>query len=289
MEAISLVAIALIAITFAIIAITKISPTFVLVTSNVAVFVITAFWYGDMINPATYDLCFSGSSFFEEPWRIITSMFMHSGIEHLLFNMIFLVVIGIPLETRMGRWRFVSVYVTGGMIGSAVFAIVDGSSLLAVGASGAISALMGAMIMLYPREKIMFFLGPILTNRFKVWVPILVWFGMQLFLFVFDSGSLTAYSAHLGGFAGGAAVAWMIRPRGFGQRGSLKKHDISALKQLCVTAALKERYEYAENARDDETRKMWIESILGIVRCPECGSEIKAKGKGFRCANGHEL
>jgi hypothetical protein len=175
------------------------------------------------------------------------------------------------------------------MAGSAVFALVEMSAsaaVILVGASGAISALLGAMIMLYPREKIMFFLGPLLTDRFSVIVPVLIWFSLQLVLLVFDGDSDVAYSDHLGGFAAGAAIAWVIRPR---NAPCTVSYDISPLKALCTTHALEEMYDYAENARDAETRMIWTERILKDVRCPVCGSEIRMKKNGLECTGGHPL
>jgi hypothetical protein len=143
------------------------------------------------------------------------------------------------------------------------------------------------MIMLYPREKIMFFLGPILTNRFPVWVPILIWFTIQLIMFPIDNTPI-AYAAHLGGFTAGAGIAWAIRPMRTETK-VFKRTDIEALKALCVTSSLKEMYDYALNARDVETMMIWIENILKNVNCPVCGSQIRMKGGNFECTDGHRV
>jgi hypothetical protein len=130
----------------------------------------------------------------------------------------------------------------------------------------------------------MFFFGPLLTNRFPVWMPIMVWFALQLFLFTFD-GSPIAYAAHLGGFAAGAGIAWAVRPKG----AEMPRGDISALRALCTTPSLKEMYGYAETAKDEETRKIWVERILKDVSCPICGSPIRKKRDGFECTDGHRI
>ena len=264
------------------------NATMVLAIANVVIFAVTEIGYYGSFNWSLYELGFDYSIAAEGPWTLITSMFMHAVFFHLMFNMLFLIAIGIPLESRIGKARFIAIYMLGGMAGSVVFALVEMSAsaaVILVGASGAISALLGAMIMLYPREKIMFFLGPLLTDRFSIMVPVLVWFSLQLILFVFDD-SAVAYSAHLGGFAAGAAIAWVIRPRNAPYTGS---YDISPLKALCTTHALEEMYDYAENARDAETRMIWTERILKDVRCPVCGSEIRIKKNGLECTGGHPL
>jgi len=289
MDIVSWIAIAVIAVTLAVLASRRFSPTMLLIASNAIIFAV-ALISGHHLE-VMFDLSFKSdiSWFMSEPWTLVTSMFMHSGITHLAFNMIFLLAIGLPLESRIGKLRFAVIYLLGGMIGTLTFAALELSvsiTYLLVGASGAISALMGAMIMLYPREKIAFFMGPILTNQFTVAAMIMVWFALQLFLFVFDDSPI-AYAAHLGGFAAGAVIGWAIRPKEEDRENAVI--TILPLKNLCVTPSLKEMYGYAENAPDDETRGMWIDRILRDVRCPECDSSIVKKKGGFECTEGHTI
>jgi membrane associated rhomboid family serine protease len=289
METVSLVTVIVITITIAVLALRRYSPTMLLIASNVIIFAIGLISGHD--HTVIMELGFKSdiSILLEEPWNLITSMFVHSDITHLAFNMIFLLAIGIPLENRIGKLRFLIIYLLGGMVGTLTFMALEINSAVIyvlVGASGAISALMGAMIMLYPREKIAFFMGPILTNQFTVFAMVMVWFALQLFLFLFDD-SPVAYAAHLGGFAAGALIGWVIRPR------ETKKEElvleILPLKELCVTYSLKEMYDYAENADNVTMRDMWIEKILNEVVCPVCGSRVRRKRDGFECTEGHKI
>jgi membrane associated rhomboid family serine protease len=294
MEEVSWIVIIAIAVTFMVLAWRRSSPTAVLLVSNVVIFAITMMAFRGVYNFTLFELGFKTAFFFdgEELWTLITSLFLHADFMHIVFNMLYLILIGFPLESRMGRWRFLIIYFIGGAIGNIAFAVTEWNTdifFVLIGSSGAISALMGAMIMLYPRDKIMLPLGPIITNRFSVWLPILVWFLLQFFLFVADSASPVAYAAHLGGFAAGAGLAWLIRPRKAREEEDRRRADISPLKALCIEPFLKEMYDYAANARDDETREMWVERILLHVTCPVCGSGITAKGKGFECRNGHKI
>jgi len=291
MEMVSYVVIGIIAVTLILLALRKHSPTIILAASNMVIFmVMMVIGLPDRLI-VTFELGFKSTLFFagEDIWTIVTSMFVHADFMHLIGNLLFLIAIGLPLESRIGKERFIAIYLLGGMAGSLLFGFTEWDShiaYVAVGASGAISALMGAMIMLYPKEKIMFFLGPLLTNRFSVWVPIVVWFAMQLFLFPLDP-SPVAYAAHLGGFAAGAGIAHVIRPKD-----TLKEKqmfDISALKQLCTSASLREMYNYAEKETSGELKMAWVENILKNVKCPECGSKIMTTRKGFKCENGHEI
>ncbi|MDR0791124.1 MAG: rhomboid family intramembrane serine protease, partial [Methanomassiliicoccaceae archaeon] len=172
MEMTSWAVIAIIAFTFVMLAWRRTSPTAVLLVSNTAIFAITLMAFNGFYNITLIELGFKTPLFFrgEELWTLITSMFLHADFMHLIFNMFFLILIGFPLESRMGRWRFIAVYLIGGVIGNIVFAVTEWDAnifLLLVGSSGAISALLGAMIMLYPKDKILFPLGPILTNQFS--------------------------------------------------------------------------------------------------------------------------
>jgi membrane associated rhomboid family serine protease len=292
---VSYIAIAVIVAALGIIAVRRYSPTLVLVAANMAVYGISMF-DGFVIPGALVeiDLSFKSALFFSgaEPWTILTSMFVHADVIHLLMNTIFLLLVGLPLESRIGKWRFMAIYLLGGMAGTLIFTIAEpysGFHVMLVGASGAISALFGAMVMLYPREKILLPLGIIITNRFSVTVCAGVWLALQLFLYVFDTVTPVAYAAHLGGFAAGAAIAWMVRPRNAVIKGPRRSYDITPLEKFCTTASLKEMYKYAETAWDEETKMMWVERIMDNMRCPECGAPAETTEDGFVCGNGHRM
>ncbi|MCL2142996.1 MAG: rhomboid family intramembrane serine protease [Methanomassiliicoccaceae archaeon] len=291
METVSYIVIAIIAVTLAVLATRKYSPTMVLAISNVIVYAVGIIGTAGPNGALLYELSFRSdlSDIASEPWTLITSMFVHADLLHLIFNMVFLLAIGLPLESRIGKGRFAIVYLIGGIAGTMVFSLASllSPAVRLVGASGAISALMGAMLILYPRERIMFFLGPLLTNQFTVRTMMLVWFAMQLLLLAFDDPEV-AYSAHLGGFVAGMGIAWAIRPKSVSGDGR-RMRDISPLRPLCTTSSLNEMYDYAANAKDIETREIWTDRMLMDVKCPACGSPIKRKGKGFVCTDGHDI
>ncbi|MDR2866111.1 MAG: rhomboid family intramembrane serine protease [Methanomassiliicoccaceae archaeon] len=292
METASWIVIVLIIITIAILLrFRKLSPTLVLVISNTAIFAVTDMGYPDgHFNWTLFELGFIPPEFFagNEPWTLLTSMFLHMDILHLIFNMLFLMLIGLALESRIGRWRFISVYLLGGVIGGLTFGLLEqSSSVYLIGASGAISALFGAMLMLYPRDRIWMPVGPVITNRFPVRTTALVWFSVQLLLFLFDNSGV-AYAAHLSGFMAGAVIAWVLGLNYFAMLDDRRNmYDISSLKLLCTTPTLRERYDYAERARDSETRKMWTDSILDEVACPECGAHMRMRKGHLECERGH--
>lgn len=165
---------------------------------------------------------------FEDPQRgaatIVTSMFMHGGGLHILGNMVFLFVFGDNIEDRYGRIKYVLIYLAWGAaaaLAHSFYAVSVGDGMTpAVGASGAISGILGAYLVMYPRAKIftilVFFF--ITTVRIPVLIYIPFWFGMQVILQIAElagggSGGV-AYLAHIGGFIAGAAtgLTWRALP-----------------------------------------------------------------------------
>ncbi len=156
---------------------------------------------------------------------ILTSMFLHGGWLHLLGNMLFLWVFGENVEDRLGHTSYLFFYLVCGC-GSALAHVVMNPSSTAptVGASGAISGILGAYIVLYPRAKILT-LVPLLIFWFTVDLPAFLilgyWFVIQFFSGISTVGARAtasggvAYWAHIGGFVLGVILVrvWPERPR----------------------------------------------------------------------------
>lgn len=142
----------------------------------------------------------------------LTALFVHGSWLHLLGNMLFLYVFGAMAEERMGRPAFLVFYVGTGYAALAVYAAANaGSSQTLVGASGAISAVLGAFLYLLPRARVtslfpfLFFL----PLRFPAWLVLLFWFALQgVAAHRAGSGPGVAYLAHLVGFSVGFLYAW---------------------------------------------------------------------------------
>jgi membrane associated rhomboid family serine protease len=148
---------------------------------------------------------------------LITSMFLHGGWFHLLGNMWALYIFGDNVEDRLGRIVFLLFYVLGGLAASGLQLAFSASSTLPnLGASGAIGAVLGAYLVLFPRARvktvvIFFFITMIELPAVAV---LGIWFVMQLFSGVgglsTDVSGGVAYWAHVGGFGFGALVAWLF-------------------------------------------------------------------------------
>jgi hypothetical protein len=151
-------------------------------------------------------------------------MFMHGGGAHILGNMVFLFVFGDNIEDRYGRIKYVLIYLGWGAaaaLAHSLYAVSAGAGTVpAVGASGAISGILGAYLVMYPRAKIFTILVMlfITTIRIPVLIYIPFWFGMQVLFQVLElaggGGGGVAYLAHIGGFVAGAAtgLVWRLLP-----------------------------------------------------------------------------
>ena len=150
-------------------------------------------------------------------FTLFTSMFMHGGFMHLAGNMLFLWIFGDNIEDRLGHVKYLFFYLLCGVIASLahVFttsAFGSGEALLvpSLGASGAISGVLGGYILLHPRRRVTVILFRFLTDV-PAYVAIGIWFAFQLVsgLGIFGGGSQSggvAYAAHIGGFIAGLAL-----------------------------------------------------------------------------------
>ena len=149
---------------------------------------------------------------------MLTSLFIHGGLMHFIGNMLFLWVFGDNIEDTFGHVRYLIFYLISGVLATlAHFAIDPASQTPLVGASGAISGVMGAYLVLYPRNRIrtliIYFLITVIELR-AMWL-LLIWIALQtiqglLSIGVSDQVS-TAFFAHIGGFAVGVVVGAVVR------------------------------------------------------------------------------
>jgi membrane associated rhomboid family serine protease len=149
---------------------------------------------------------------------LFTSMFMHGGLPHLFGNMLFLWIFGDNIEDRLGHVRYVFFYLICGLIASlahvfatAAFSTNPRSLLIpSLGASGAISGVLGGYLLLHPTRRVTVILFRFLTDV-PAWVAIGIWFAFQLVsgLGMLGDGSAqggVAYAAHIGGFIAGLVL-----------------------------------------------------------------------------------
>ena len=151
---------------------------------------------------------------------IFTSMFLHGGWMHIIGNMLYLWIFGDNVEDAMGHARFLVFYLTCGVAAALTQALLDPQSTLPMlGASGAISGVLGAYLLLYPRARVLT-LVPLGFFSQVVWLPaafiLLLWFGLQLLsnLFTRSGSGGVAFGAHIGGFLAGMLLVGLFKRRG---------------------------------------------------------------------------
>ena len=160
----------------------------------------------------------AGQFLSQETATLITSQFLHGGWLHLLGNMLYLWIFGNNIEDRLGRVLFVLFYLGGGVVAGLTQTAIDPDSTIPlVGASGAIAATLGAYFVLFPGARIttLVFLGFFYQ---LIEVPAIIvlgfWFLLQLLDGIgslgMEAGAGVAFFAHIGGFVGGALVAWLM-------------------------------------------------------------------------------
>lgn len=154
------------------------------------------------------------------PWAtIFTSMFLHGGILHIVGNMLFLWVFGNNVEDAMGHLRFIVFYLLCGVAAALAQGLSDTSSEIPmIGASGAISGVLGAYLVLHPRAEVhsLLFLGIFVrVVTLPAMVVLGIWFGLQLLSAVLtpQGEGGVAFLAHIGGFVAGAALVTFFRDK----------------------------------------------------------------------------
>lgn len=204
--------------------------TILLIVANVLVFFFQlslspaaeqrlVFLYG--MIPARLEVALAGGdvTLAQAVTPLLTSIFLHGGFLHLLGNMWFLWVFGDNVEDRMGHARYLLFYLLTGIGAGVVHTLFNwGSPIPAVGASGAISAVMGAYVVLFPGSRVVT-LVPLLIFWFMARVPAVVmigyWFALQFLSGVYSlagpHGGGVAWWAHIGGFVLGMALVFVLR------------------------------------------------------------------------------
>jgi membrane associated rhomboid family serine protease len=199
--------------------------TFVLIALNAAVFLvqlaqgdIETFFRTWAVIPIEYAGAADLPPTHPGPFWIttLTSMFMHGGWAHIFGNMLFLWIFGDNVEDALGRGRFLAFYLICGVIAAlAQIAIDTDSQIPSLGASGAISGVLGAYMVMFPRQRVRVLVGRAITQ-----MPALAVIGLWVaFQFVNGIGQLAqteetggvAYAAHVGGFLAGLALVWVFR------------------------------------------------------------------------------
>jgi membrane associated rhomboid family serine protease len=193
--------------------------TWLLIAANVGVFIL------QMTRAVTLDRFAAVPASIahgQSLYTILTSMFMHGGFFHILSNMWFLYIFGDNVEDAFGHVGFLLIYLLAGVSGALLqVAVAHNSAIPMIGASGAVSGVLGAYFVLYPRARVLTIL-PIFIFIQLINIPAFIFLGFWILLQLLNgvasprSGGGVAFFAHIGGFAIGllaGIIARAFRPR----------------------------------------------------------------------------
>ncbi len=153
-----------------------------------------------------------------DPWlTIFTSMFMHGGFLHIAGNMLYLWVFGRAVEEALGSVRYTIFYLLSGVAAAMTQALIESDSTMPmIGASGAISGILGAYLVLFPRARVLvlFFFGLIMPLHLPAKALLLWWIVLQVvsILIANPAEGGVAWYAHVGGFVTGMVLVSLFRP-----------------------------------------------------------------------------
>ena len=174
----------------------KLTYIWVLIIVNFLLFIATAI-NRDLI----FLLGLQSIDFLYRPWTIITSMFIHAGFGHVMVNMLTLYFFGTYLSMLVGRTKFLLVYFGGGILGGILFILLAPPFSIAVGASGAIFALGGSLVVLRPQIRVLIFF----------FIPAPLWLAVIGGFLILTFIPYIAWQAHLGGLVFGLIAGYFFR------------------------------------------------------------------------------
>jgi membrane associated rhomboid family serine protease len=177
----------------------RLTPIWVLIALNFLLYIVTAIAPGLILL-----LGLQPVSFLHHPWTIVTNLFIHSGLWHIIANMLTFYFFGRYLYGLIGRNKLLITYFCGGIVGNVLFILLGSPYSIAIGASGAVFALGGALAAMRPKLRVFVFPIPV---PLPLWVAVI---GGFLIISFFPH---IAWQAHLGGLVSGLIAGYFFRKR----------------------------------------------------------------------------
>ncbi len=214
-----------------------------------------------------------------DPVTLFSSLFLHANLMHLIGNMVFLWIFGDNVEDRLGHLGYAAFYLVCGLAADATHILSNPQSALpTLGASGAISGVMGAYVLFFPRHrvKMLFMFGFIQVVRTPAFLWIGFWFVQQVVLSLASSVGNVAYGAHIGGFLAGVAIAVAAklvlsagRPRGAVPEDILEASRGSDTRRPFVSLDADPGIAWIENPADSYAVLRLSDDLTGVGRMAE--------------------
>lgn len=303
MELISIAAICIIIGTLAVAYAKKLMITYALIFSNFLVFILTVIFPNEIYVDLGFSPIYLSPEFFPYLYTLFTSMFVHGGFLHILGNMLVFFFVGIAFEQRVGRNKFLTIYLITGVCGALTHSILNlGTATILIGASGAIFGIMGAFAYSYPRDEVVMPipLGIVMVlRRIKVIYAVLIFAVFETVIVMLDVQDTTAHFAHLGGLVSGVILSAVLIKRKRVESTSpsqtvyydsyapqrLRSLDFNRLRELATTPELRDILQRIEQETVPQVRDVWLEHFLEKTVCPTCGQPLKHFDGKIWCDN----
>jgi len=230
----------------------------------------------------------------DHPYTLLTHLFIHAGVMHLIMNMLFLMLMGMPFEQKIGTRSFLILYFGSGL-GAALFSgmfdvLLDGTTDLArpdvygIGASGAIFGIMAAFAYRYPREEIPMLLFIIFLPNVQVYI-VAIAYGLIETLYVMSGVTDgVGHMAHMGGLIAGVLISQLIMQVELVE--SNRSLNYPVLEKMAVTGELRRILGHLRESESDESRDVfgiWLDEWARKVSCPECAAHLRMKRHRMVC------
>lgn len=293
----------------------KLMVTYAIIIANFIVFVISIFFPQEIIGDLAFRPIYLSLDYFPQIYTLFTSMFLHSTYDffHIIFNTLMFILIAPNFEGRIGGKKFLVIYLITGSCAALFHSVLVpilpspfpfDPRIGLIGASGAISGIIGAYAFTYPRDNVFFPIGFFITR-----IPILfagIFFIAIQSVYVFIGGDPgVAYLAHIGGFISGIILSpILIKTRGkeeikttpsFGYNlpnnpiYNQKPRDINFLnlKKLATSNEQKELLTQIENENVGDVRDAWLDHFLDRIKCPKCKKPLNHTNSKIWCEDNH--
>ena len=175
----------------------RLNPVWVLIGTNIILFIVTVTNTGIIIQ-----LGLMPAAILERPWTLISCIFLHGSLWHLMGNMVTLFFFGRYLRNLLGNRKFLFIYFIGGILGSVFYVILAPMFSISIGASGAVFALGGVLAIMRPKLRVLVFPIP---------VPMPLWAAVIGGFIVISFFPNVAWQSHLGGLVFGLVAGYFLR------------------------------------------------------------------------------
>jgi membrane associated rhomboid family serine protease len=298
----SWIAIAIILVTLGVAWWRKIPLTYALIISNFLVFGLWLVNGNEQIAELGFRPIYLQPLYWPQLYTLFTSMFVHAGILHILGNMFVFFFMGVAFEDRIGRGKFLLIYLVAGVCGALFHSVLNlGSVVPLVGASGAIFGILGGFAYAYPWDEIVMPvpIGIMIIMRIKVLYAAILFAAFETLLTFIGPLDSTAHYAHFGGIIAGIVLAAvLVRGSGehlkkpvarnpYGEREKMASLNLEAVRPLATTPELESMLNRISREDVPQVRDLWLDHFFDKARCPVCGKPLQHEGHRVWCYEGH--